>query len=46
MPQLAEARVTDDNWTGVVAKEERKRRQNRLNQRALNESPALPLGLM
>ncbi|MCJ1444746.1 MAG: hypothetical protein MMC23_005248 [Stictis urceolatum] len=34
MPQLAEARNAEDDWTGTTTKAERRKRQNRLNQRA------------
>lgn len=34
MPQLVELRDPSDDWTGVTSTAERKRRQNRLNQRA------------
>ena len=37
MIQLAEAKGPDDNWTGVIDKAERKKRQNRLNRRASRE---------
>ncbi|KAF4966422.1 hypothetical protein FZEAL_10660 [Fusarium zealandicum] len=33
-PQLTELRVPEDDWTGVTKTAERRRRQNRLNQRA------------
>jgi hypothetical protein len=37
MSQLFEARDPHDDWTGTISREERRRRQNRLNQRARRE---------
>lgn len=37
MSQLFEARDPQDDWTGTISREERRRRQNRLNQRARRE---------
>lgn len=34
MPQLAEARRDEDNWTGLADSAARRKRQNRLNVRA------------
>ena len=41
MQQLQEARDRDDDWTGVTSREERRKRQNRLNQRAARSFPSL-----
>ncbi|KAH8807671.1 hypothetical protein F5884DRAFT_857245 [Xylogone sp. PMI_703] len=38
MPQLTELRRSDDDWTGVTSTAERKKRQNRLHQRAYRYS--------
>ncbi|KAF4998189.1 hypothetical protein FDECE_11866 [Fusarium decemcellulare] len=34
VPQLTEVRAPDDDWTGITKSSDRRRRQNRLNQRA------------
>ena len=34
MKHLKEAKTIDDDWTGMTLRKERKKRQNRLNQRA------------
>lgn len=38
MSQLAELRDDEDDWTGVTNSADRRRRQNRLNQRAYRKS--------
>ncbi|KAI1375967.1 hypothetical protein F4677DRAFT_445683 [Hypoxylon crocopeplum] len=40
MEQLCEARVKDDNWTGLSDATERRKRQNRLHQRAWRRKKA------
>lgn len=39
MDSLTEATGPEDDWTGVTDRADRKRRQNRLNRRALSQSP-------
>ena len=34
MPQLAEMQHPEDDWTGITKSADRRKRQNRLNQRA------------
>lgn len=38
MPQLLEAQNPRDDWTGMINTSERRKRQNRLNQRAYRMS--------
>ncbi|KAI0384867.1 hypothetical protein F5Y04DRAFT_222589 [Hypomontagnella monticulosa] len=40
MEQLREARIADDNWTGLSSAAERRKRQNRLHQRAWRRKKA------
>ncbi|KAI8964702.1 hypothetical protein F5Y11DRAFT_67850 [Daldinia sp. FL1419] len=40
MAQMREARVEDDNWTGLTSAAERRKRQNRLHQRAWRRKKA------
>ncbi|KAK7418629.1 hypothetical protein QQX98_003818 [Neonectria punicea] len=44
MPQLAELRNPDDDWTGKTSAEDRRRRQNRLNQRTQRRKKKLQQG--
>lgn len=37
MPQVAEAQVDSEDWTGVTSTKERRKLQNRLNQRARSQ---------
>jgi hypothetical protein len=39
LPQLTELKDPDDDWTGITEARDRRRRQNRLNQRAYRQSP-------
>ncbi|KAH6885362.1 hypothetical protein B0T10DRAFT_530957 [Thelonectria olida] len=41
MPQLSELRTPDDDWTGKTKAEDRRRRQNRLNQRTYRKRKML-----
>lgn len=45
MRQLKDAKDLDDDWTGVTTKVERRKRQNRLNQRAYSEQIPAELAL-
>ncbi|KAF4451227.1 hypothetical protein F53441_5770 [Fusarium austroafricanum] len=40
LPQLTELRDPDDDWTGITESRDRRRRQNRLNQRAYRKRKA------
>ncbi|KAF5687635.1 hypothetical protein FCIRC_2341 [Fusarium circinatum] len=40
LPQLTELKDPDDDWTGITEARDRRRRQNRLNQRAYRQSPS------
>ena len=44
MQYLEEARAPDDDWTGLTLRRERKKRQNRLNQRAFRNTAFLDSG--
>jgi len=37
MQHLKEAQIPDDDWTGLTLRKDRKKRQNRLNQRAYSK---------
>lgn len=43
MPQQAEVRVPEDDWTGSTDAAERRKRQNRLHQRLYRESRCMDL---
>ena len=45
MPQQAETLFPDDDWTGLSSAVERRKRQNRLNQRAYSEYSTYTIAL-
>lgn len=42
MPQLVEMQNPEDDWTGMTGAADRRKRQNRLNQRAYRQYPIDP----